>query len=79
MLINSDCKGKNEKDFFFDYLYAGYCIERVWAARYINSSAAKRGKLTEILVHNYRERKQNFSYENDMSNPQFVAEDITDI
>ena len=78
MLSNSDCKGKNEKDNFFDDLYSGYCIERVWAARYINSNPAKRGKLTEILVHNYKETKKNFSYENDMSNPQFVAEDITE-
>ena len=59
MLSNSDCKGKNEEDNFFDVLYANYKIERVWAARYINSNPTKRGKLTEILVHNYSETKQN--------------------
>lgn len=59
MLSNSDCKGKNEEDNFFDALYAGYQIERVWASRSINSNPTKRGKLTEILVHNYLETKNN--------------------
>lgn len=53
MLSNSDCKGKNENDNFFDVLYADYQIERVWASRSINANPDKRGKLTEILVHNY--------------------------
>lgn len=53
MLSNSDCKGKNENDNFFDLLYASYHIERVWASRSINANPDKRGKLTEILVHNY--------------------------
>ena len=53
MLSNSDCKGKNEADNFFDVLYAAYHIERVWASRSINANPDKRGKLTEILVHNY--------------------------
>ncbi len=57
MLSNSDCKGKNEADNFFDVLYEAYQIERVWASRNINSNASKRGKLTEILVHNYEETK----------------------
>lgn len=53
MLSNSDCKGKNEEDNFFDTLYEAYRIERVWASRSINSNPNKRGKLSEILVHNY--------------------------
>lgn len=53
MLSNSDCKGKNEEDNFFDVLYEAYQIERVWASRSINAIASKRGKLTEILVRNY--------------------------
>lgn len=57
MLSNSDCKGKNEKDNFFDVLYETYRIERVWASRSINSNPNKRGKLTEILVHNYQDTK----------------------
>ena len=59
MLSNSDCKGKNENDNFFDVLYQAYQIERVWASRSINSNPNKRGKLTEILVHNYVETKKN--------------------
>ena len=59
MLSNSDCKGKNEEDNFFDVLYGAYNIERVWASRSINSNPSKRGKLTEILVHNYMETKEN--------------------
>lgn len=60
MLSNSDCKGKNEKDNFFDLLYEAYNIERVWASRSINSNPSKRGKLTEILVRNYVATKSNF-------------------
>ena len=69
MLSNSDCKGKNEEDNFFDVLYAAYQIERVWASRSINSNPNKRGKLTEILVHNYIKTKNishniTFQFEN---------------
>ena len=59
MLSNSDCKGKNENDNFFDVLYDAYQIERLWASRCINSNPEKRGKLTEILVHNYLETKKD--------------------
>lgn len=53
MLSNSDCS-----DMFFDDLYAQYIVERVWASRNVNANPMKRGKLTEILVHNYQETKQ---------------------
>ena len=53
MLSNSDCH-----DGFFDDLYSPYIIERVWASRSVNANASKRGKLTEILVHNYKDVKQ---------------------
>ena len=53
MLSNSDCKSKDEDDNFFDKLYQNYVIDRVWASRSINANPNKRGKLTEILVHNY--------------------------
>ena len=59
MLSNSDCKGKNEEDNFFDVLYVAYQIERVWASRSINSNPNKRGELTEILVRNYANTKNN--------------------
>jgi DNA adenine methylase len=61
MLSNSDCKAEGEEKGFFDVLYANYHIERVWASRNINSNPDKRGKLTEILVHNYRDTKCNSS------------------
>ena len=54
MLSNSDCQ-----DGFFDDLYSRYEIARVLASRSVNANASKRGKLTEILVHNYKEVKQN--------------------
>lgn len=53
MLSNSDCLGENGTDLFFDDLFQEYHIERVWAKRSVNAVASKRGKLTEILVHNY--------------------------
>lgn len=52
MLSNSDCS-----DMFFDDLYLQYIIERVWAVRSVNANPNKRGKLKEILVHNYTETK----------------------
>ncbi len=59
MLSNSDCKGKDGEDNFFDLLYGAYVIERVWASRSVNSNPSKRGKITEILVHNYGETKKD--------------------
>ena len=76
MLSNSDCKGKNEEDNLFDVLYEDYNIERVWAARYITSNPTKRGKLTEILVHNYNETKQNTNVDDIFNGPYFAAEEI---
>ncbi len=54
MLSNSDCEIKNPNDNFFQNLYGNFIIEKVYAPRYINSMASKRGKLTEILVRNYQ-------------------------
>lgn len=53
MLSNSDCKGRNAEDDFFDRLYVDFFIERVYAKRCINANAAKRGTLTELLIRNY--------------------------
>ena len=58
MLSNSDCKGKNEEDNFFDVLYGAYQIDRVMASRNVNANASKRGKITEILVRNYTNTKK---------------------
>lgn len=52
ILSNSDVKGKNPDDNFFDDLFADYQIKRVTAKRSINSNASKRGKLTELLILN---------------------------
>ena len=80
MLSNSDCKGKNEEDNFFDVLYGAYHIERVWASRSINSNPSKRGKLTEILVHNYVATKVNphVDYFLPELEPMYAAEEIVD-
>lgn len=75
MLSNSDCKGKDEKDKFFDVLYKDYDIKRVWASRSINSNPSKRGKLTEILVRNYELTKYNTYKSQPALNSCYVAEE----
>lgn len=52
ILSNSDVKGKNPTDNFFDELYNEFEIQRVFATRMINANAQKRGKLTELLITN---------------------------
>ncbi|MGC4129957.1 MAG: DNA adenine methylase [Bergeyella sp.] len=52
ILSNSDVKGKNIEDNFFDDLYSDFNIQRVEAKRSINSNPGKRGKLTELLITN---------------------------
>ncbi|MCC8171653.1 MAG: DNA adenine methylase [Parabacteroides sp.] len=54
MLSNSDCSGKDGTDRFFDDLFINYRIERVWASRNVNAVASKRGKLSELLIRNYK-------------------------
>ena len=56
MLSNSDPKNTNKEDNFFDNLYNGFYIERVYAKRMINCQASKRGNVTEIVVMNYKRR-----------------------
>ena len=58
MLSNSDCFNTPLKDRFFEDLYLDYYIDRVWASRSVNANPAKRGKLQEILVHNYMETRK---------------------
>lgn len=57
MLSNSDPKNINEEDNFFDDIYNGFEIKRVFAKRMINSSASKRGDIAEIIVMNYKRSK----------------------
>lgn len=52
ILSNSDVKGKDEDDNFFDDLYAEYNIQRVSAKRNINANPSKRGALSELLITN---------------------------
>lgn len=61
MLSNSDCKGKDEADAFFDTLYAGYNIDRVMASRNVNANGAKRGKISELLIRNYTHTKERLA------------------
>ena len=58
MLSNSDCFNTPLRDRFFEDLYLEYFIERVWASRNVNANPSKRGKLQEILVHNYSLTKE---------------------
>jgi len=53
MLSNSDVKGYNPDDIFFDDLYKDFQIQRVEAKRSINADPSKRGKITELLITNY--------------------------
>ena len=52
ILSNSDVKGKNPNDNFFDDLFSEYQINRVMAKRSINANPNKRGQLTELLIAN---------------------------
>lgn len=49
---NSDPKNSDINDDFFDNLYSKFEIERVPAARMINSNAKKRGAINELLISN---------------------------
>ncbi len=53
MLSNSDPANTNPNDDFFDKLYADFNIYRVYANRMINANAARRGKITELVITNY--------------------------
>ena len=52
ILSNSDVKGKNVEDNFFDDLYSDFNINRVDSKRSINANPEKRGKLKELLITN---------------------------
>jgi len=52
ILSNSDVKGKDSCNNFFDDLYSQFNILRVNARRNINANPTKRGKLTELLITN---------------------------
>lgn len=49
---NSDPRNANKKDSFFDSLYDGFLIKRVFANRMINSKAGGRGAISELMISN---------------------------
>ncbi len=53
VLSNSDPKNINKNDNFFDDLYKKYKINRIEAKRVINSKAANRGSINELLICNF--------------------------
>lgn len=57
ILSNSDVKGKDFNNNFFDNLYSEFNIQRVHARRSINANPKKRGQLTELLITNYKYEK----------------------
>jgi len=52
ILNNSDVKGKDGNNNFFDDLYSDFMIQRVDARRSINANPNKRGLLKELLITN---------------------------
>jgi DNA adenine methylase len=54
MVSNSDPKNSDRNDTFFDDLYESHQINRIEAARMINSNGRSRGKISELLITNYR-------------------------
>ncbi|MBQ1546122.1 MAG: DNA adenine methylase [Clostridia bacterium] len=49
---NSDPKNADEDDNFFDDIYKMFFIDRVAAARIINSNSKRRGMINELLIYN---------------------------
>ena len=50
MLSNSDVKGKDKNDNFFDDIYSDFIISRVKARENINANADKRGELNSYKI-----------------------------
>ncbi len=53
ILSNSDVQNLEGHNNFFDQLYQGYHIRRVWAKRNINSKGNRRGEISELLISNF--------------------------
>lgn len=53
MLSNSDSKDLETGEPYFEELYKGYLIHRVYATRNVNANGDRRGKIAEILVCNF--------------------------
>lgn len=59
---NSDPKNTNKDDTFFDDAYAKQNIKRISATRMVNSNSNKRGKISELLISNFRIEEQADNY-----------------
>ncbi len=55
ILSNSDVKGNDKNNNFFDDIYKAYTIKRVMATRMVNANSSKRGKLSELMISNITE------------------------
>ena len=72
MLSNSDCSAKNPDDKFFEEIYDGFNINRVYAVRAINANPTKRGKLTELLISNFsKQEEHNMTAEEIIEMPEY--------
>lgn len=58
ILSNSDVRGKDDDNNFFDDLYSDFYIQRVDAKRSINANPEKRGMLKELLITNQITRRE---------------------
>ena len=54
MLSNSNPKNTNKDDFFFENIYGGFNINKVYAKRMINANSKGRGEISELLITNYK-------------------------
>lgn len=54
MLSNSDPKNDDPTDNFFEELYKNFYINKVNSCRRISKRVENRGKITELLITNYK-------------------------
>ena len=53
MLSNSNPKNTDKEDCFFENIYKGFNINKVYAKRMINANSNGRGEISELLITNY--------------------------
>lgn len=58
ILSNSDLQNFEGHNNFFDLLYQGYHIRRVWAKRNINAKGNRRGEISELLISNFEAKRE---------------------
>lgn len=57
VISNSDPKNTDTEDNFFETIYSSHRIKRVEASRMINCNSVARGKINELIISNFDERK----------------------